>query len=306
MKKLFLFLALFLPFSAFSQKAKYDKFIEKYDVLKYLPDISNQNPSIFWRTVVNNNPELVKNTDKFLKPKGAAKEALKRINEANRKNKMMEPLLPRLDNPKFNESVHEVLLGDSCGGENITVAILDSPEKNAFTTPDGLICVLNGIIEKLEKNNEMIIGVLAHEVTHYMLRHALMHEYETIKKEKKNNIVAGIAGTAVAIGGLAAATSGVYIEELEQNIQGIVEGANEWTRHFNYRYSREQEIESDICAYRFLEWIGIDPNTYIQALEKIDLDLFTSDDKDNDHPTISFRTELLRQLQPAPYPRSEE
>lgn len=35
------------------------------------------------------------------------------------------------------------------------------------------------------------------------------------------------------------------------------------------RYSREQEIESDIAAYRFLQFIGADPNIMIRVLDKI-------------------------------------
>ena len=71
---------------------------------------------------------------------------------------------------------------------------------------------------------------------------------------------------------------------------------------FHYKYDREQEIEADIVAYRFLEWIGIDPAEFIMALERTNLDNLTgAGEKDSDHPSTEFRVGLLKQLEPAKY-----
>ena len=69
----------------------------------------------------------------------------------------------------------------------------------------------------------------------------------------------------------------------------------------NYKYSREQEIEADILAYRFLEFMGVSPEDYIKALENLvennyELLKYT-DDKFSDHPFIMHRINILRMLE---------
>jgi len=299
MKKLFIILAFIMPLAVTAQKAKYDKLIKKYDVLQYLPDSCDRSPVTFWKAVVNNNPLLNKNLEKFLNPKGSAREALDKVNSIRLRAISEDSQLPKLDYKDFNENIHREILGNVSGTEQMSFSVLNNEEWNAFCSPEGHVYINVGLIKRLDSNNEMVVGVLVHEIAHYLLRHMLMHEYECIKKEKKNNLAAAIGVVGIGAANMVAASNGYYDEGQEQYYHEIVEGAKEWTRNFYYRYSREQEIESDICAYRFLEWVGDDPNLYIQALEKINLDLFTSDDKDSDHPTIEFRTELLKKLQPA-------
>lgn len=48
-----------------------------------------------------------------------------------------------------------------------------------------------------------------------------------------------------------------------------------------FKYSREKEIEADIMAYRFMEFSGMDPKEYINALCK--LVGFSNDRNDPDY-----------------------
>lgn len=283
---------------------KYEKYIRKYDVVQYLPERCDSNPSTFWRTIVNNNPVLKENIGKMTNPKGSMKEAMDKVQRINSENALRDQSLPKMDLGPLNEMLNAELLDAGEDDPVMTFCVLDKEEWNAGCTPDGHVYINYGLVKKLGKSDEMLFGVLAHEITHFMLKHTLMHIYRTLKREKTNNVVAGVAVLGMGVGSMAAAGSGYYDPNMSQRYQDVLDGAKESTNMFYYRYGRDEELEADIVAYRFLEWIGIDPSNYIKALGLIDLDNLTgAGKKDSDHPSTAFRVELLRQLIPAGYKR---
>jgi predicted Zn-dependent protease len=50
--------------------------------------------------------------------------------------------------------------------------VLESKEINAFALPGGPIYVFRGLIDKVEDDDDMLAGVLAHEMAHINRRHA--------------------------------------------------------------------------------------------------------------------------------------
>ena len=67
--------------------------------------------------------------------------------------------------------------------------------------------------------------------------------------------------------------------------------------YFQFKYSRAQEIESDLMAYRFCEAVGIGGYAYIMALQLLgENDLYMKADKTADHPTLSHRVAFLKWL----------
>lgn len=288
--------------SVFAQKAKQNKYIKNYDVLQYLPEKTDNNPETFWKNITENNQEFRKNMEKFNSPKGSAKQAKNKIESAALRMKSARAMnRPTPEDEKLNNGNRKMVFsnGDDYG---VTFGVSSDREWNAYCTPDGHVNINYGLIERLKKDPEMLCGVVAHEVCHYMYRHLLIHEYKSLKKEKQNMIGAAFGAVGTAIGNAAAASGGVQKDYSSDQYTSWFDTAKQQSDMARYKYSREEEAEADIVAYRFLEWIGADPNKYIEALERIDTGFNSSmDDSESDHPTIEFRVGMLRQLKPAPW-----
>lgn len=150
-----------------------------------------------------------------------------------------------------------------------------------------------------------MLGIIAHETAHYILAHSLIGAYETEKRLKKNKIAGAIiAGVNAAATGYAQ-SQGAYTQETTVDAWRQV---NETTLNlfnaaykdaygkFRYKYSREQEIQSDIVAIRFLQWNGISGREYIEALKNLGTEADKYYDSNSDHPKMEFRIALLEYL----------
>lgn len=308
MKKLLLAIALIFPICVCAQQKlthkqkRYIKTAQELDILKYLPDTTDWDPSTFWNCVTINNSPLQEELEKFKKPRDLALQAYKEVE----KKKAACFIMNMSYNPKYeeelNKTIHDEILGVGCVDNNIIFRIREDDEVNAFCTPDGYIYINSGLFYKMVSPHNMLVGVIAHEVTHYMFRHMLIHEHMVLKRMRANNITAAIALIGVATANAVAASKGAMMDsaQVARNYQGIVDGVKEWTTAYHYRYGRENELTSDIVAYRFLEYTGRDPEDYIRALEL--LGKYTIDnetDRYDDHPCIEDRIGVLRALEPA-------
>ena len=308
--KILISLALIVPLSISAQQdlsrkeKSYIKTAQKLDILKYLPVSTDLNPCTFWNNVTLNNATLQKELTKFKNPSGLAKDAYDKV-------KRSEALLSIKNNnynPQkegdINNTFRSVLVGEGCAGENITFRIDHNYELNAYCTPDGFIYINDGLLEKVNGNFNMVNGILAHEVTHYMFRHHLIHEHMALKRQRANKIGAAIAVVGIGAANMAAASGGAYVDA-SSSYQNIIEGADEWSTAYYYRYGREEELVSDITAFRFLEWIGGDPQDYIKSLEIISGPwMGRPTDRYDDHPSAEERIGVLKALEPAPFRRT--
>lgn len=287
------------------QEKKYAKTAQELDVLNLLPDSTDYDPSTFWKCITRNNSKLQKMLALFENPKGLAKDA---YNEVEWKKSMVSIENMYYD-PKveghINNTFHHAILGDNWDGDKITFRVRHENIINAYSTPDGFVYIFEGLMNKVEGNSTMINGALAHEVAHYLFKHMLVHEYMTLKREKSNKIGAAVAilGLAAANAAAAVATGGAAKEEdMEKHYQSIIEGSEERSLAYQYRYGREEEIVSDIIAYRFLEWTGRNPELYITLMGYLNLDNITEKTKRyDDHPSGMERIGVLRALKPAPW-----
>ena len=67
--------------------------------------------------------------------------------------------------------------------------------------------------------------------------------------------------------------------------------------YFQFKYSREQELEADLIAYRYCEIMGIGGYAYILALELLGDDFGSlKAEKQSDHPTIAYRVAFLKYI----------
>ena len=313
MKKLLLIFALVFPICICAQQKltrkqkRYIRTAKELDILQYLPDTTDYDPSTFWNSVTINNRPLQEELAKFQNPRDLALQAYEEVE--NKKAHMF--FMNRSYNPNTegdnNAFLRHELLGVGCVDDNIFFRIYRADEMNAFCTPDGYIYINSGLLENKDLKYDMLVGILAHEVTHYMFRHMLIHEHMVLKRMRANNIVAAIALIGSATANAVAASKGGSMDSatVARNYQGIIDGAKEWTKAYHYRYGRENELTSDIVAYRFLEYIGRNPEDYIKALEL--LKMYTIDDmtdRYDDHPCFEDRIGVLRALEPAYRPNS--
>jgi len=136
------------------------------------------------------------------------------------------------------------------------VAILDTNEINAFATPGGHIFVTRGLIS-CASNEDALAAVIAHEVSHVQLRHALT----SIRNARYiNAAVSGtLAGLGAGIGGNAKELAGVMSDSVNEVITTMVVNG----------FSKTQELEADTNALSLLASAGYQPSGIVEMLNAL-------------------------------------
>lgn len=194
--------------------------------------------------------------------------------------------------------------------------IYPSSYANAFATPYGDIYLTSSLVERSLGSTQLLIGICAHEMTHYICKHSLIELWQTYKKEKSNRIwggiVAGLYMTGMAAVNIANTCNG-YSSYNQSNHYDYGKTGNQLftliagaSPYYQFKYSRSQEIEADLAAYRFCEAIGIGGYSYIMALHLINTNTTEKMKaaKNSTHPSMSYRIALLRHLYNIEHPKS--
>lgn len=129
-----------------------------------------------------------------------------------------------------------------------TFTVIDSDDVNAFALPGGYVHVTRGLLA-LANSEAELAGVLAHEIGHVVARHSAQRYSQSVAVGMGAAIIGAIASAAGAPAGgdLAVFGAQAYLQ----------------------RYSREQELEADRLAVRYLIRAGYDPQamaTFLQTL----------------------------------------
>jgi hypothetical protein len=117
------------------------------------------------------------------------------------------------------------------------VAIIDSPEINAFATPGGHILLTRGLISAAS-SEDALAAVLAHEIAHIQLRHGL----RAIKTSRD---------------------SADWIAQFSQS------GAESIANAMNNGFSQTQEYDADITALALLTAAGYNTQGLIDMLKEL-------------------------------------
>ena len=159
-----------------------------------------------------------------------------------------------------------------------TFRVVASPDINAFALPGGAIFVNLGTVQAAETEAQLA-GVLAHESSHVVLRHATCN----MRKQQATSIAAGLGSLAsrILLGDGAAGQIGQAI---------IGEGSG----LYGLRMSRDYEKQADLLGTDILYNSGYDPRGMPQFFEIIQAkygaggaQLLT------DHPNPGNRTEYV-------------
>jgi Zn-dependent protease with chaperone function len=120
---------------------------------------------------------------------------------------------------------------------------------NAFALPGGYVFVNRGAIEAAD-NESQLAGVIAHELSHVILRHG------TNQASKAQGLQLGLGALGAVLGG---GTRATIIEQLASFSAGSV----------LLKYSRTAETQADVMGTQILYDAGYDPRGMTQFFEKI-------------------------------------
>lgn len=115
----------------------------------------------------------------------------------------------------------------------------DYPILNAFALPGGYLFVFKGLLDTVE-NDDQLAGIIAHEVAHVTARHSierLQKYYASLALQIAAMEAGGGQGVGLAVNSLMTA------------------------------YSRQDELEADTLAVKYLTKAGFDPNEMITFFE---------------------------------------
>ena len=290
-----------LSLNAQRSNKSFEKIIKKYDVASMLQTKSRQ-PEDFWRQLSKNHEGLSAYVKALARRKSSA---VKAANDVAMALGLVESEYSRLyifKNDTIDTYTREIsndIMGVDANKINIHIAYGEIP--NAFCTPRGDIYIYTSLFDRIDYDWRMLYGICAHEIAHYYLKHTERQKWADEKRAKKNRILAGIAiglnAAAEVTNAYVAGYSGYkYESHFAETCQNILSIAQYDNQMYHFKYSREEELEADIIAHRFLEFVGVDPAYYARALASLgnENDNYYSDW--SDHPTIGYRVSLLTYL----------
>ena len=283
--------------------SEFNKYIKTLD---YYVNIPEKDASQFWKYVESNNKQyqdLIQTIQKEKIP-GTLKKAVDEVKGARSSTQQALNFLQPLKKKELEMNLEKFLYGEKPLINDLR--IFSDTINNAFMTPFGDMYLSYGLVLSYHWNIMMLIGVCAHETAHYVFQHKLISLWDQYKKEKQNEIwsavAVGLNTAAHTISAMYGASSGVqYDQEYWDNVSktniSLMNGFELDAFYHQFKYSRSQELESDIIAYRFCEKMGIGGYAYIMALQLLGNDQgYMKADKESDHPTTSFRVSFLKYI----------
>jgi Zn-dependent protease with chaperone function len=150
--------------------------------------------------------------------------------------RLVAAIPPRFQHPEFR----------------FTFRVVNQKEINAFSLPGGPSYVNRGMIEAARNEGEMA-GVMAHEMSHAVLRHATAQATET-QKYQIGSVLGQIAGAVIGgpAGGIIGAGSQI----------GFGAGA--------LKYSRKYETQADVLGAEIMSRAGYDPRDLANMFRTIE------------------------------------
>ena len=144
--------------------------------------------------------------------------------------------------PDLNQSVYEY-----------SFTPVNLKEINAFALPGGPMFVQRGMFDAAASEGE-VIGVMAHELSHVLLRHGTANATKAQSPWLQLGQLAGIVGGAVVGGGAGSA---------------IIQGSQLGLGSLLLRYSRDFEKQADLLGAQLMARAGYDPRALAHMFETI-------------------------------------
>jgi predicted Zn-dependent protease len=158
--------------------------------------------------------------------------------------------------------------------------VVDSKETNAFALPGGYVFVNSGAIESAQNEGELA-GVLAHEISHIVLRHGTNQASKAyVAKSAMRLIDAALGGAKNDVRRLATSLG--------------LAGPGRLFLKFN----RDAELQADVEGARLMAAAGYDPRDMASFFESLDGRDDDASAKADDHPDPATRAAAIDKLLP--------
>ena len=111
--------------------------------------------------------------------------------------------------------------------------------------------------------------------------------------------VAGMSAAAITASAYGVSYDGSFYNNVGKTGTQMFYAIADASHFYQFKYSRSQEIEADLAAYRFCEAMGLGGYTYIMALQLIcdkNEEKVLKAKKSDTHPTTLYRIFLLKYL----------
>lgn len=128
------------------------------------------------------------------------------------------------------------------------VNVIDAPTVNAFCMPGGKIMVFDGIIDRLQLNDNELAAVMGHEMAHALLEHGRARMSEAVMKNVGVNLAAAYFGL-----------SSVGTQALAQAAEVAI----------SLPYSRGHESDADLLGIELAARAGYDPRAAVTLWQKM-------------------------------------
>lgn len=198
--------------------------------------------------------------------------------------------------------IHFGILKDKRPG-NIFIKIIKDQEPNAFALPNGCLIISTGLLSTIQSEDELV-GVLTHEVAHFVLDHHILNYNKEIDRKKRAEFWATFATVL-------AASADVYLTVNNKNhIPGVLTAStaiaasafsNELINRLGVKYNQEQESEADKASKEILGVLEYDKLGLSAALQRIKTYCITTGNYlalsgSGTHPGLDFRINQLGEV----------
>lgn len=154
---------------------------------------------------------------------------------------------------------------------NVNLLIANDPMPNAYVYPNGTLIVNIGLLSTIRTEAELV-GVLCHEIAHYVLEHSVVNVNKALARKKRAEFWAAMATGLTAVAEGVAAANSNYIPGLATaSVASLSAGiAEEVIDRLGMEFDEEQELEADEMACKAMNILGYSPDALATALYRVD------------------------------------
>lgn len=265
------------------------------------------NHKVFWDYVSENNPEY----NQYLADTRKSTEKIRKQFAQEKQDRLdARRTLANYDMTDSEKNVLEMIAGSPYQEHIEKLIIEDSNIPYAYVDAYGYIVLSSKLVVD---QPDGVVGILAHEMAHYVLRHTevnyVVEKHAERKARNKTNLVAALAAVSATAAGIATMdavpvkqgepSTFDYLGQIATDIAlASQEALYDNAMKINLSYSRDQELESDIIACLYLMWIGEKVSTYTNSLEYMleYSDINRQASMYDTHPLLELRINSLKQM----------
>lgn len=288
---------------------EFKKLIQALDVPDTVKRLNSNDPALFWNTLAEQDITLYH----YKKSKAKKKIPVKKIDEQLAQYPFFYPQYDPTVIDEYSSLLDSIKNSFGFNDAEIYIIQGDYPNAYAVLTEDSFaVCITEKILSLKGMSTEILVGIIAHEYTHGLLLHHERSIYEDIVAKSKHSAIAVLA-TAVAVtsGAVQSYYNGKFGYDDSQNTQNTANTIREidyWKKindiRSHFKYSKKQEYQSDLVAFRYLQHLGCG-SSYIEVLRCLSANTGSGDpnlidDEYNDHPTFQDRIAFLKYAEKHP------